>query len=80
MYNQHFVGHNFFVKMSKFNEPIGTGEVMNSNYCQISVCKNRKKNKIIIISAIDNLVKGGSGQAIQNMNLLYGFNEQMGFK
>ena len=38
---------NFFVKMSKFNKPIGTGEVINSNYCQISVCKNRKKNRWI---------------------------------
>ena len=72
--------HNFFVKMSKFNEPIGTGEVMNSNYCQISVCKNRKKNKIIIISAIDNLVKGGSGQAIQNMNLAFNIGETLGLK
>ena len=71
---------NFFVKISKFNEPIGTGEVMNSNYCQISVCKNREKNKIIIISAIDNLIKGGSGQAIQNMNLAFNINETLGLK
>ena len=53
---------------------------MNSNYCQISVCKNRKKNKIIIISAIDNLIKGGSGQAIQNMNLSFNINESLGLK
>ena len=71
---------NFFVKISKFNTPIGTGDVMNSNYCQISVCKNRQRNKIIIISAIDNLVKGGSGQAIQNMNLAFNFNETLGLK
>ena len=37
-------------------------------------------NKAIILSAIDNLIKGGSGQAMQNMNLLFGFKEQMGFK
>ena len=72
--------HNFFVKIAKFNKPIGTGEVMNSNYCQITVCKNRNKNKIIIISAIDNLVKGGSGQAVQNMNLAYNFKETLGLK
>ena len=71
---------NFFVRMTKFNKPIGTGEVINSNYCQISVCKNRKKNKIIIISAIDNLLKGGSGQAIQNMNLAFNINENLGLK
>ena len=34
----------------------------------ISVCKTKYKNKIIILSAIDNLIKGGAGQAIQNMN------------
>ena len=69
---------NFFVKIAKFNTPIGTGEVLNTNYCNISVCKNRKKNKIIIISAIDNLIKGASGQAVQNMNVAYKFKETMG--
>tara|TARA_Y100000590_G_C15598922_1_gene969212 strand:+ start:3 stop:1028 length:1026 start_codon:yes stop_codon:yes gene_type:complete len=72
--------HNFFVKISKFNKPIGTGEVINSNYCKISVCKNRQRNKIIIISVIDNLIKGGSGQAVQNMNLAFNFNETLGLK
>ena len=56
--------NNFFVKIAKFNSPIGTGDVMNTNYCKISVCKDRKRNKIIIISVIDNLVKGASGQAV----------------
>jgi len=70
--------HNFFVKVSKFNTPIGTGEVINTNYCHISVCENRKKNKIIIISAIDNLLKGGSGQAVQNMNLAFNIKETLG--
>ena len=37
------------------------------------------KNKIVIFSAIDNLIKGASGQAIQNMNLAYGFKENIGF-
>ena len=69
---------NIFVKISKFNKPIGTGDVMHTNLCQISVCTNRKKNKIIIISAIDNLIKGGSGQAVQNMNVLFNIKESFG--
>ena len=69
---------NYFVKISKFNYPIGTGEVMNTNFCNISVCKDRKKNKVIIVSAIDNLVKGASGQAVQNMNVAFGLKETMG--
>ena len=70
----------YFIKFAKFNTPIGTGDIMHTNFCKISVCYNRDKNKAIILSAIDNLIKGGSGQAMQNMNLLFGFNEQMGFK
>ena len=48
--------------------------------CQISVCETRIKNKFVIFSAIDNLVKGAAGQAIQNMNLLFKFNENIGLK
>ena len=53
---------------------------MNTNYCKISICLDRKKNKAIILSAIDNLIKGGSGKAMQNLNLLNGFKEELGFK
>ena len=69
-----------FIKFAKFNTPIGTGDIIHTNFCKISVCNDREKNKAIILSAIDNLIKGGSGQAMQNMNLLCGFKEQMGFK
>ena len=64
--------------MAKFNTPIGTGDVINTNYCKISVCKNREKNRIIIISAIDNLIKGASGQAVQNMNVAFKLKESLG--
>ena len=70
----------YFIKFAKFNTPIGTGDIIHTNFCKISVCNDRRKNKAIILSAIDNLIKGGSGQAVQNMNLMCGFNEQMGFK
>ena len=53
---------------------------MNTNYCKISVCKDRKRNKIIIISVLDNLVKGASGQAVQNMNAAYQLKETMGLQ
>ena len=69
---------NYFVKIEKFNKSIGTGDVMNTNYCKISICKTREKNKIIIISAIDNLIKGASGQAVQNMNVIFNINETAG--
>ena len=70
--------NNSFVKFAKFNTPIGTIDAINTNNCNISVCKNRKTNKIIIISAIDNLIKGGSGQAVQNMNVAFNLKEETG--
>jgi len=69
---------NIFVKIMKINQSIGTGNVMNSNFCEISVCETRNKNKIVVFSVIDNLMKGASGQAIQNMNLAYNYNESSG--
>jgi len=70
----------FFIKFAKFNSPISTNEVINTNKCLISVCKSKYKNKIIILSALDNLIKGGSGQGIQNMNLIYNFPESRGLR
>ena len=62
------------------NSQIGSGNVLNTNNCEISICETRIKNKIIIFSAIDNLVKGAAGQAVQNMNLLFKYPETMGLK
>ena len=59
---------------------ISTNDVINTNNCIISVCKTRYKNKIVILSAIDNLIKGGAGQAVQNMNLKFDFSLKMGLK
>ena len=75
-----FHSKNHFVKVSAFNKNIGTSNVINSNFCEISVCKIRLKNKILILSAIDNLIKGAGGQAVQNMNLIFGFRENLGLK
>ena len=59
---------------------ISTNDVIKSNNCYISVCKTKYKNKIIILSAIDNLIKGGAGQAIQNMNLKFDLKTEEGLK
>ena len=67
-----------FVKVLKSNSLISTNDVINTNNCIISVCKSKYKDKAIIISTIDNLIKGGAGQAIQNMNILKNFNVKDG--
>ena len=69
-----------FIKISKSNTLISTNDVINTNNCFISVCKTKYKNKIIILSAIDNLIKGGAGQAVQNMNIKFGFDSKAGLK
>ncbi|PPR77989.1 MAG: N-acetyl-gamma-glutamyl-phosphate reductase [Alphaproteobacteria bacterium MarineAlpha2_Bin1] len=55
-----------------------TADVRGSNKCMISVFNKNDDNKIIIFSVIDNLVKGASGQAIQNMNLIFNIPESSG--
>lgn len=57
---------------------IDVKQVVNTNNCFISLQK--EKDNLIIISAIDNLLKGAAGQAVQNMNLMFGINETTGLK
>jgi N-acetyl-gamma-glutamyl-phosphate reductase len=51
-------------------------DVVNTNFCDI--CVRVDGNRVIVISAIDNLVKGASGQAVQNMNIRFGFPQTAG--
>ena len=62
-----------FVKILKKDSLISTNDVINTNNCYLSICKTKYKNRVIILSTIDNLIKGGAGQAIQNMNLRFNF-------
>jgi len=73
-YLKKYYKKNKFIRIYKKNELIGTKNVINTNYCDISVCETIDKNTLVILSAIDNLIKGGAGQAIQNLNIKYGFN------
>jgi len=72
--------NNKFIKILRLNSELGSGNVLNTNNCEISICDTRIKNKVVIFSAIDNLIKGASGQAVQNMNLIYKFPESLGLK
>ncbi len=69
-----------FIKVANKNALLSTNEVIGTNKCIISVCKSKYKDKIILLSVIDNLIKGGSGQAVQNMNLRLGFKEREGIQ
>jgi N-acetyl-gamma-glutamyl-phosphate reductase len=50
--------------------------VVKTNFCDIGI--KEENERLIVIAAIDNLLKGASGQAVQNMNIMYGFPERMG--
>ncbi len=54
--------------------------IVGSNNIQIGFIKDRRLNKLIIVSCLDNLVKGASGQAVQNMNIMFGLDETKGLK
>ena len=69
-----------FVKITSINSLISTNDVINTNNCKISICKSKYKDKAIVLSSIDNLIKGGAGQAIQNMNILKNFDINEGLK
>ena len=49
-----------------------------TNYCDIGFQLDKRTGRLIIISAIDNLVKGAAGQAVQNMNIMLGLDESTG--
>ena len=71
-----FYQSSYFVNFLGHDQVPQTKSVRGSNQCKISFFK--RKNKLIILSTIDNLVKGAAGQAIQNMNVMFGIEENIG--
>ena len=61
----------------RFNVP-SLGSVRGTNFCDLFVERDAASNRVVVVSAIDNMVKGASGQAIQNMNLMFGLDETTG--
>ena len=68
-----------FVRVYEAGEPC-TKNVSGTNYCDIGISINSETKTIIVMSVIDNLIKGAAGQAIQNMNLMFGMDETSGLK
>lgn len=67
-----------FVRVRPVGKWPATKEVLGSNFCDIGVSVDARTNRVTIISVIDNLVKGAAGQAVQNMNLMMGWDEGLG--
>ncbi|MDX8045204.1 N-acetyl-gamma-glutamyl-phosphate reductase [Gracilibacillus sp. S3-1-1] len=77
LYQEYYQTHPF-VRIRKEGALPATKEVYGSNYCDIGLYADERTGKLIIVSVIDNLVKGASGQAIQNMNIMCGWEETTG--
>jgi N-acetyl-gamma-glutamyl-phosphate reductase len=69
-----------FVRVVEDGVVPATQHVRGSNECHIGVFADRIPGRVIVISAIDNLVKGSAGQALQNFNVMYGFDETLGLE
>lgn len=67
-----------FVNILPLGETACTKNVRYSNYCHISLHFNHRKDQIIVVSTIDNMLKGAAGQAVQNMNIVLGLDETEG--
>jgi len=79
LYEEQYDGE-AFVRVLNQGEFPSTAFVRGSNFCDIGITLDKRTGRIIVVSALDNLVKGASGQAVQNMNIVCDFPETMGLE
>jgi N-acetyl-gamma-glutamyl-phosphate reductase len=79
VYNDFYKGEPFVRVLPEGSFP-STAFVRGSNFCDIGLTVDSRSGRVIVVCAIDNLVKGASGQAVQNMNIMCGFPEAMGLE
>jgi N-acetyl-gamma-glutamyl-phosphate reductase len=77
LFEQRYVNERFVDVLPKGSHP-ETRSVRGSNTCRIAVHQPQGSDVVVILSVIDNLVKGAAGQAVQNMNIMFGFSENSG--
>lgn len=75
-----FYKDEYFVRIMDQGQYPQTKWVAGANFCDIGLTVDPRTNRVVVVSAIDNLVKGASGQAIQNMNILFGLPEKTGLE
>ncbi len=79
LYRSYYEGRSF-VRIRPEGQWPATKEVWGSNYCDIGFAVDKRTGRVTIVSVIDNLVKGAAGQAIQNLNLMMGWDETLGLQ
>ena len=76
LFEQRYANEPFVDVMPAGSHP-ETRSVRGANVCRIAIHQPQNSNTVVVLSVIDNLVKGASGQAIQNMNIMFGFDEKL---
>lgn len=79
MYEKYYKDE-YFIRLTKEGVYPETKWVKGSNFCDIGFKVDKRTNRIIVVGAIDNMIKGAAGQAIQNMNIMFGLDENTGLK
>jgi N-acetyl-gamma-glutamyl-phosphate reductase len=74
LFEQRYVNEPFVDVMPAGSHP-ETRSVRSSNHCRIAVHRPQGGDTVVVLSVIDNLVKGAAGQAVQNMNIMFGLRE-----
>ena len=77
LYEKYYVDEVFVDVMPAGSFP-ETRSVKGANYCRMAIHVPQEGDTVVILSVIDNLVKGAAGQAVQNMNIMFGLNEDAG--
>ncbi|QNG59605.1 N-acetyl-gamma-glutamyl-phosphate reductase [Bacillus sp. PAMC26568] len=77
---QTFYRDSYFVRVRPLGEFPSTKEVYGSNYCDIGLSYDERTGRATIVSVIDNLMKGAAGQAVQNFNIMNGYEETLGLE
>ena len=75
-----FYHDEYFVRLLPDGACADIHDIKYSNFCDISLHIDTRANRLIAVSAIDNMVKGAAGQAVQNMNIVFGLDEKTGLE
>ena len=79
LYEERYASEPFVDLMPAGSHP-ATRSVKGSNMCRIALHYHQDTGQLVVLSVIENLVKGASGQAVQNMNLMFGLDEEAGLQ
>ncbi len=79
LFKRYYDNH-FFVRILPKGKFPDTAHVRGTNFCDIGFWVDEKSRRVVIVSAIDNILKGAAGQAVQNMNLMFGMDETAGLR